>query len=377
MVNGRTAPKSVICAQRTRRLAGRCHGLTERLLPMSRIPENDSPGWTCQPTIEFNPLTACTRSGILRFFEAAEVSNKYIIYNMLQSLMQPSYTVEMHKNAVDRELCISAVRVRGRLRLVGRGHSDQASTNGIRAGSISAPRVDQDLVDHRDRAVAPNPQHEDLARGGDPARERRDVHLMGNQDNGFPGRQAEQELPEFGGLRASPVPGSGRNEFSAGRSSAGPRSRNRAVSRQRHHWLVTTRSTVTPAARIFDQVHEAFMEDRRSSKRSSAPTTAIAAVRRSTSTPMPAGSRHGASSIGCSRSRIDGRRGRRTPSDRGFRRNAGTGVPQSVVNVTQRSVRQAKHTPRNPGPGGTLLYRPCLCPPNGKTQSRYLLELVT
>ena len=31
MVNGRTAPRSVICAQRTRRPAGRCHGLTERL----------------------------------------------------------------------------------------------------------------------------------------------------------------------------------------------------------------------------------------------------------------------------------------------------------------------------------------------------------
>ena len=29
---------------------------------------------------------------------------------------------------------------------------------------------------------------------------------MGNQDNGFPGRQAEQELPEFGRLRAGPVP---------------------------------------------------------------------------------------------------------------------------------------------------------------------------
>ena len=66
---------------------------------------------------------------------------------------------------------------------------------------------------------------------------------------------------------------------------------------------------------------------RRSSKRSSAPTTAIAAVRRSTSTPMPAGSRRGASLIGCSRSRIDGRRGSRTPSDRGFRRNAGPESP--------------------------------------------------
>ena len=29
---------------------------------------------------------------------------------------------------------------------------------------------------------------------------------MGYQDDGFPGLQAEQELPEFGGLRAGPVP---------------------------------------------------------------------------------------------------------------------------------------------------------------------------
>ena len=77
---------------------------------------------------------------------------------------------------------------------------------GFPAGSILAPGADQDLVDHGDRAVAPYPQQEDLARGGDPARERRDVHLMGNQDNGFRRRQAEQELPEFGGLRAGPVP---------------------------------------------------------------------------------------------------------------------------------------------------------------------------
>ena len=78
--------------------------------------------------------------------------------------------------------------------------------NAIRAGSISAPGADQDLVDHGDRAVAPNLKQEDFARGGDPARERSDVHLMGYQDNGIPGRQAEQELPEYGGLRAGPVP---------------------------------------------------------------------------------------------------------------------------------------------------------------------------
>ena len=76
---------------------------------------------------------------------------------------------------------------------------------GIRAGSISAPGADQDLVDHGNRAVAPDLKQEDLARGWDPARERRDVHLMGNQDNGFSGLQAEQELSEFGRLPVGPV----------------------------------------------------------------------------------------------------------------------------------------------------------------------------
>ena len=61
----------------------------------------------------------------------------------------------MHKNAADRESCISAVRVQGGLGFVGRVHSDQASMTGIRAGSILAPGADQDLVDHGDRAVAP------------------------------------------------------------------------------------------------------------------------------------------------------------------------------------------------------------------------------
>ena len=78
--------------------------------------------------------------------------------------------------------------------------------NAIRAGPISAPGADQDLVDHRNRAVAPDLKQEDLARGGGPARERRDVHLMGYQDDRFPGLQAEQGLPEFGRLRVGPVP---------------------------------------------------------------------------------------------------------------------------------------------------------------------------
>ena len=32
VMNGRSAPRAVICAHRTRGSVGRCHGLTERLL---------------------------------------------------------------------------------------------------------------------------------------------------------------------------------------------------------------------------------------------------------------------------------------------------------------------------------------------------------
>ena len=55
------------------------------------------------PCIESNPLTACTRIGLPRFWEAAERRNKYNIYSKIQSLKQPSYKVEMHKYGAGRE----------------------------------------------------------------------------------------------------------------------------------------------------------------------------------------------------------------------------------------------------------------------------------
>ena len=48
------------------------------------------------PSIESNPLTVCTRIGILRFLEAAEGGENNNIYNKIQSLKQLSYKVEMH-----------------------------------------------------------------------------------------------------------------------------------------------------------------------------------------------------------------------------------------------------------------------------------------
>ena len=55
------------------------------------------------PSIESNPLTACTRIGILRFLEAAEGSEKSYVYSEMKSLKQPSYKVEMHKCGVDHD----------------------------------------------------------------------------------------------------------------------------------------------------------------------------------------------------------------------------------------------------------------------------------
>ncbi len=48
------------------------------------------------PSIESNPLTACTRIGIQRFVEAAEGSKKAFIYSKIQSLKQLSYKAEIH-----------------------------------------------------------------------------------------------------------------------------------------------------------------------------------------------------------------------------------------------------------------------------------------
>ena len=55
------------------------------------------------PSVESNPLTACTRSGILRIWEAEERSKKYNNYRWIRSLKQPSYKVEMHKCVGGRE----------------------------------------------------------------------------------------------------------------------------------------------------------------------------------------------------------------------------------------------------------------------------------
>ena len=54
------------------------------------------------PSIESNPMTACTRIGIHRFFEAAEGSEKGNINSIIQSFKQLSYKVEMHMYATNR-----------------------------------------------------------------------------------------------------------------------------------------------------------------------------------------------------------------------------------------------------------------------------------
>ena len=54
------------------------------------------------PSIESNPLTACTRIGNLRFCHASEVSEKYNNYSEIQSLKQLSCKVEMHKCVAGR-----------------------------------------------------------------------------------------------------------------------------------------------------------------------------------------------------------------------------------------------------------------------------------
>ena len=62
------------------------------------------------PSIESNPMTACTRIGIQRFLEATEGREKDVIYSKIQSLKQLNYKVEMHKNDAGREFCKWAVR---------------------------------------------------------------------------------------------------------------------------------------------------------------------------------------------------------------------------------------------------------------------------
>ena len=67
-------------------------------------------------------------------------------------------------------------------------------------GPVSAPGANEDLVDHGDRAVAPYPEQDDLARGDGKAGERPDVHIVGDHNDGLSRRETEQELPQVGGL---------------------------------------------------------------------------------------------------------------------------------------------------------------------------------
>ena len=54
------------------------------------------------PSIESNPMTACTRIGIQRFLEAAEESKKDNNSSMIASVKQLIYKVEMHNCDADR-----------------------------------------------------------------------------------------------------------------------------------------------------------------------------------------------------------------------------------------------------------------------------------
>ena len=76
------------------------------------------------------------------------------------------------------------------------------------SGPASALGFDEDPVHHGDRAVTPDFKQQHFAGGGSPARQRLDVHIVGDQDNCLPGGQPEQEFPQFGRLRfgATAVP---------------------------------------------------------------------------------------------------------------------------------------------------------------------------
>ena len=96
-------------------LVGRLHGLAERIHGANReFRKMIAQGGHVTPSIESNPLTACTRIGNLRFLEAAEGSGKNRIYNRLQSLKQPRYKVEMHNCVEGHEFArLEARRARG------------------------------------------------------------------------------------------------------------------------------------------------------------------------------------------------------------------------------------------------------------------------
>ena len=55
---------------------------------------------------------------------------------------------------------------------------------------MSARRFNEDLIDHRDRAVTPDFEQDDLAGGDTPAEQRHDVHVVGDQDDGLSWRDA-------------------------------------------------------------------------------------------------------------------------------------------------------------------------------------------
>ncbi len=88
------------------------------------FPKMIAQGGHVTPCIESNPLTACTRIGLPRFWEAAERRNKYNIYSKIQSLKQPSYKVEMHKCVGGREFAhLSGRRAHGCAATVAEGGS--------------------------------------------------------------------------------------------------------------------------------------------------------------------------------------------------------------------------------------------------------------
>lgn len=72
-------------------------------------------------------------------------------------------------------------------------------------GPVSSAEADEELVDRRDRAAAPDPELDDLGRGDAQAGQRPDGHMVDDRNGGLSWREAEQELLK---LRRLPI-GSG------------------------------------------------------------------------------------------------------------------------------------------------------------------------
>jgi hypothetical protein len=69
--------------------------------------------------------------------------------------------------------------------------------------------------------------------------QRYDIDLMGNQqDTGIPASACAAIQRRNSPVCGVRCPGLSKNEFSAGKSFAGPRAKSPAVSRYLHHWLV-------------------------------------------------------------------------------------------------------------------------------------------